>query len=141
MKYVVLVSALHYRFSTPSTAVYCRYLSVPIYKYLFTYTPAKYEELALEIWLTCQDSGSCLCICVHACNHRYLHPSTCTSIFPSICPSMYHSVYPAACLYPSVCPSVFLSVCPSVCLYIFLYMDQSNHPSIHPSIQLLIHLK
>jgi len=62
----MLVSALHYRFGTRPTAVYCRYPSDPIYKYLLTCAMAKFEELALEMWLACHNSVSCLYICIHA---------------------------------------------------------------------------
>jgi len=142
MKYVMLISALHYRFSTLSTAVYCRYPSDPVYKYLRTYTTAKYEELALEIWLACHNSAICLCICIRAYTHRYLHLSTCTSICPSICPSMYHSVYLPLCLSVSVWLSVRfpVSLTPSVCLSVYLSINPPIHPSINPSIQLLSHL-
>ena len=133
----MLVSALHYRFSTHSTAVYCRYPSDPIYKYLLTYATAKYEELAIEIWLACRDSVSCLYICIHACTHRCLLLSTCSSIYPSVHLCVTPSTPPPICILLSIRPFSSQSVCMSFCISVYRTIDTSNNPSI----QLLIHLK
>lgn len=132
MIYFMLVSALHFRCSTPSTAVYCRYPSDPIYKYLLAYTTAKFEELALEMWLAWHNSVSCLYAYICAWTHRYLHLSTCTSI----CPSFHLWITPSTAL--PICIRLSIRPFSSVCLYASLYncisIDPSNNPSIHPTI-------
>jgi hypothetical protein len=133
MKYVMLIPALHYRFSTPSTAIYCRYPSDPVYKYLPTHTTAKYDQLDLEIWLACHDSASCLYLytCIYSSISSSIHLYAHLSIYMPIYVSLRLSTPLLICIF---CLSVRFPVSLSLRLYVLLCICLSIHPTIYPSI-------